>query len=282
MLKFEFKDASAVLLVMATLAVSVALLGTHPFDTGKPLSVATRLSFGALGLLLYAWTLILARRPSITPPPEPTAEYREAFEATQKVIASLTPDHKILADAQIGPSKFVVINGDILTANTDVVVSSDDNHFTARGGVARAILRKSGQPVVDELKYFQALPFRQGQIVMTSGGDWKLRAIVHAAVIDLDENRYPTSEIIAKLTRRSLECALAIGAHSIALPVLGGGTASKYLKPSDSVRALAMEVVAFLKRQAPLETLSYVALYVYNPDDADGLPADLKSEGARI
>ena len=282
MLKFEFKETSGVLLVLAAIAAGVSILGTHPLDPKTRLSPATQLSLGALGFLLFITALFLARRPSNTPPPPPpTEEYIESFEATQKNIASLTPDHKILADTHIGPSKFIVINGDILTANTDVIVSSDDNHFTARGGVAKAILRKAGKPVLKELSHVRACHFRQGQIAMTSGGGWKRRAIIHAAVIDLDENRYPTSEMIAKLTRRSLDCALAIGARSVAFPVLGGGTASTYLKPSDSVNALASEVIAFLNAQEPLDTLSYVAMYIWNPDDAVGLPATLKT-GATV
>jgi len=283
MLKLEFKEAPGVLLVLAAIAAGVSVLGTHPLDPKTRLSLTTQLSFGALGLVLFITALVLARRPSNTPPPPPTAEYRESFEATQKAIASLTPDHKILADTEIGPtkSKFVVINGDILTASTDVVVSSDDNHFTARGGVAKAILRKAGEPILKELSRVRACQFRQGQIALTSGGEWKCRAIIHAAVIDLDENRYPTSDVIAKLTRRSLDCALAIGAQSIAFPVLGGGTASTYLKPTDSVKALASEVIAFLNRQEPLDALSYVALYIYDADDAAGLPSALKT-GATI
>lgn len=89
-----------------------------------------------------------------------------------------------MAEKQIGPASFVVINDDIRKANNEVIVSSDDNHFTARGGVSKAILAKVGPDVRRQLDYYGNRQFRQGQIAVTTGGDWNRRAVIHAAVID--------------------------------------------------------------------------------------------------
>jgi hypothetical protein len=108
------------------------------------------------------------------------------------------------------------------------------------------------------------------------------QAIIHAAVIDLDENRYPTVETIRIVTRRILECAVALGARSIAFPVLKGGRATRYLRSSDSVNMIASEILAFMNADDYFaEGLKRVALYVFNRADADALPKVLVEGGSR-
>jgi O-acetyl-ADP-ribose deacetylase (regulator of RNase III) len=204
----------------------------------------------------------------------------ERAKSGRSQIWNLTPAENIISETQIGGGSFVVINDDIQKANTEIIVSSDDNHFTARGGVSKVILGKVGPDVRRQLDYYASQQFRQGQIVVTTGGDWNRRAIIHAAVIDLDENRYPTVESIRIVTRRILDCAVALGARSIALPVLGGGYATRNLKSSDCVNTIVCEVAAFMSAHDYFaEGLKRVALYVFDRADASGLPKDL-TEGA--
>jgi O-acetyl-ADP-ribose deacetylase (regulator of RNase III) len=207
---------------------------------------------------------------------------RERAESGEPKVWDLTLPENIVAEKQIGGASFVVINDDIRKANTEIVVSSDDNHFTAGGGVSQTILAKVGHDVRRQLDYYGSQQFRQGQIVITTGGDWNRRAIIHAAVIDLDENRYPTVETIRIVTRRILECAVALGARSIAFPVLGGGRATRYLRSSDSVNMIASEILAFMNADDYFaEGLKRVALYVFNRADADALPKVLVEGGSR-
>ena len=153
-------------------------------------------------------------------------------EASRLTIGELTPDKKIVVDRQIGRLRLLVLNDDICHASTDVIVSSDDNYFSARGGVSKLLLDKLGPGVRRELEHYRKAGFRQGQIAITTGGDWGRRAVIHAAVIDLDYDLYPTPEAIRIVTRRSLGCAAALGAGSIAFPVLGGGYATMRMNPS--------------------------------------------------
>lgn len=195
-------------------------------------------------------------------------------------VKELAPAEKIIVDRQIGRASFVVINDDICQAATDVIVSSDDNHFTARGGVSRAILQRLGPEVRRQLDYFDTKQFRQGHLAVTTGGQWERRAAIHAAVIDLEEDRYPTIECIKMLTRRALEVAVAMGARSVAVPVLGGGRATKHLSSSQMVNIVASEILAFLNAQHPHhDGLSRVALYVLKREDIDGLPEELRPPG---
>lgn len=270
----EFKETTAVLIIVATACVGVALLGTNPLAPTERLDPYVRAVFGLLALIVVGLLLRAGRAKPPAEVPPPTAEYKERFEAAQKEFAQVTPDFDILGEVSIGRVKFVALNANIANAKTDVVVSSDDNHFTARGGVAKAILAKGGATLEQELQRIRGLPFRQGQVAVTTGGSWNRRALIHAAVIDFDENRYPTDAVIRKLTRRSLECAVAIGARSVAFPVLGGGTASKLMTPENSVKALAEETIEFLQQHLLDEdaSLTYVALYIFNRSDASGLP----------
>lgn len=166
---------------------------------------------------------------------------RQRADGARARIASLTLAEQILFDKQIGVSSFVVINDDICHAASEVIVSSDDNHFTARGGVSKAILAMLGPEVRQQLDHFERKEFRQGHLAVTTGGNWNRRAVIHAAVIDLDENRYPTADSIRLLTRRILNCAVALGARTLALPVLGGGYANRQLDSGGAAVAIASE-----------------------------------------
>jgi O-acetyl-ADP-ribose deacetylase (regulator of RNase III) len=207
---------------------------------------------------------------------------RHARAAAEKMASGapgfveLTPQERIVAEKYVGRASFVVIHDDICHAATDIIVSSDDNHFTARGGVSKAILHKLGPDVRRQLDYFGTKQFRQGQLAITTGGTWQRRAVFHAAVIDLDESRYPNVDCIRMLTRRVLECAVAVGARSLALPVLGGGHATRHLSPKQTVNLIASEVLSFLSAQdSQADGLTRVALYLFKRDDIDGLPEGL-------
>jgi O-acetyl-ADP-ribose deacetylase (regulator of RNase III) len=281
MLKFEFKESTAVLLVMAAVAIGIAIIGTNPFNPPNVLENWARVSLGILGVAFLLAIFVIpyaSAKPSDLGPTPPG--FLEDLRKTQVRLRELAPENTILAEKYIGKVKFDVINGNILESRADVVVSSDDNHFGARGGVAKAILGKAGKKVAEELAHYRKKAFRQGQIAVTTEGDWGCRAIIHPAVIDLDENRYPNADVIKTLVRRCLNCALALGAQSISFPVLGGGTASRYLKPSDSVRAIVDEVLTFLKEHEDYDHFfSNITLYIYDKNDASGLPQELANAG---
>jgi O-acetyl-ADP-ribose deacetylase (regulator of RNase III) len=209
-------------------------------------------------------------------------EARKQDEAAKAAIAQLTAQEKIVVDRQFGEVRLRVINDDIRHATTDVIVSSDDNYFTARDGISKLLLDKLGAEVRRELDHYQKVGFRQGQVAVTTGGKWGRRAVIHAAVIDLDDQLYPTPQAIRILTRRSLGCAVALGARSIAFPVLGGGYASKHIGPNDCVKAIATEIVAFLTDQnEDRDQLRGIMLYIFNPQDNAGLPDILLDAGRR-
>jgi O-acetyl-ADP-ribose deacetylase (regulator of RNase III) len=278
MFNLEFKDATTSLLVIVAAVTIIAIIGTNPLAPSTILSGWSRIGLGASAIGFLILILILPRfLPKSQSDARPDPEYLKRFQAAQSSIADITPEDRIIAEATIKGIKVDVINGNILDARTDVIVSSDDNHFTAKGGVARAILGKAGPEVQSQLARYRKRRFRQGQVAITTGGQWTGLAIIHPAVIDLDENRYPDKAVVSLIVRRCLSCATALGAESIAFPVLGGGTASKTLKSSDSVRAIVETISSYLRETLETEAaLNYVALYVYDKNDAVGLPPNLQ------
>jgi O-acetyl-ADP-ribose deacetylase (regulator of RNase III) len=205
---------------------------------------------------------------------------RNRDEASRVAIAQLTAEKKIVAEKQIGQVRLTVINDDIRHTTMEVIVSSDDNHFTARDGISKILLDKLGADVRRELDHYQKAGFRQGQVAVTTGGNWGRRAIIHAAVIDLDDDLYPTPQAIRTVTRRSLVCAVALGARSIAFPVLGGGYASKRMNSHDCVNAIATEILAFMTAEdEDRDQLRGIRLYIFNPQDNAGLPDALLDTG---
>jgi O-acetyl-ADP-ribose deacetylase (regulator of RNase III) len=207
---------------------------------------------------------------------------RKRDQVSELTVKELTSDQKIVVDRQIGQSRLLVVNDDICNAATDIVVSSDDNYFTARDGVSKLLLDKLGPSVRRELEHYRSARFRQGQLAITTGGDWGRRAVIHAAVIDLDNDLYPTQEAIRTLTRRSLECAVALGAGSIAFPVLGGGYATKRMSPSDCVNVMVTEMLAFMGGEGrDRDQLRGIKLYIFNPKDNAGLPKVVRDPDGR-
>jgi O-acetyl-ADP-ribose deacetylase (regulator of RNase III) len=210
--------------------------------------------------------------------------YPTNISESEEKDLTLPPPERIIVDRYIRGARLLVINDNILEASTEIVASSDDNHFSARGGVSRDILQKVGPDVRFQLDYYKKLErfrFQQGQVVITTGGQWKRKAIIHAAVIDLEEKLYPTFDSIRVVTRGTLECARALGGRSIALPVFGGGYATKKLSASDSVNAVASEILEFIwARDIRAESLKHIELYIFNRPDAAGLPDELKNEEA--
>jgi hypothetical protein len=82
----------------------------------------------------------------------------------------------------------------------------------------------------------------------------------------IDEHRYPDETTIRSIVRASIQFAISLGASRIAFPIIGGGTASKGLTPSESVRTIILEIAEALSQQAKhaCNGLTYVALYVFD------------------
>jgi O-acetyl-ADP-ribose deacetylase len=278
LIKHFVGDVRSLLLVVVVILVVIAIIGGIP--TGSAPTSMIHLTAVQRGLIVVLAAVILAlpgllfyleAKQSTKPPTD--SEYVERLNRAEERMRELAPEHVILGERDFGNARFALMNSDILEAGTHVLVSSDDNYLQAKGGVAKAILRKAGPAVEAELARYRRLPpMRQGYLAITTGGSTGARAIFHPAIIDLDQNRYPDQTLIRKVVRRSLTCADALGAETIAFPVLGGGTAGKHLTPWESIQAIVAEVLDYLKQPSSRNDASvkYVTLYVFNRNDLEG------------
>ncbi len=105
-------------------------------------------------------------------------ELSKRNEASRMTIGELTPGRKIVVDRQIGRLRLLVLNDDICHASADVIVSSDDNYFSARGGVSKLLLDKLGPASVANLSTTVRQDFDRVRLPSTTGGDWGRRAVI--------------------------------------------------------------------------------------------------------
>lgn len=278
-LKEILGNVNSLMLAIVVLLLAIVILGFIPLgqDANSRLSLTgvQRVLFGiiAIGLPVGMATIkYFLNRAKVEAPTND--EYESRFDAATSKRASITPEEKILTEHEVRKVRFIVYTGDISNAIEDVLVSSDDNYLQAKGGVAKAILDKAGLETLRELNYHRKAEPKlgHGDVVVTTGGATGARAIIHPAIIDLVQDRYPDPNLIRKVVRRCLDCSIAFGARSIAFPVLGGGTASKHLNPWDSIQAMVSELMAFVEKyeiHADGE-LGKIALYVHNPKTIAG------------
>lgn len=268
----DFRSWTLTLFVLLAL---IAIVGVVPLGLGPDLvyelTIPNRILIGLVAVLIWGIPAFQAYLEGKRATQAGDEEYEKAWTAAQKKIQKTIPKDQVLAEANCGDVRFAAYNTDILSGEYDVLVSSDDSKFQAKGGVAKVILEKAGDDVWSELHHYRdaSFRFRQGDIAITTGGRTGARAIIHPVVIDFKDNRYPDVSVIAKLVERSLVCAAAMGAESIAFPVLGGGTGSegsKYLTPWDSVKTIVSTVSDYLRRSVDTGNvqLKYVALVVWD------------------
>jgi O-acetyl-ADP-ribose deacetylase len=115
-----------------------------------------------------------------------------------------------------------VVEGNIAELDVDAIANAANNHLWMGAGVAGAIKRVGGEEI--EREAVAQGPIAVGDAVATGGGRLKARHVIHGAVMGQDLRT--DADLVAQTTRRSLELADELGAHSLALPAFGTGVGS--------------------------------------------------------
>lgn len=124
-----------------------------------------------------------------------------------------------------------VIQGSILDANAEVIVSAANSHGFMGGGVAGVIKRAAGIEVEQEA--VKQAPIPVGQAVLTSGGKTLYKGVIHAPTMPEPGMRIP-AENVARATRAALSLADKKGFTSIAIPGMGTGVGG--VAPEEAAR----------------------------------------------
>jgi O-acetyl-ADP-ribose deacetylase (regulator of RNase III) len=149
---------------------------------------------------------------------------------------------------QFGKSRLTIEFGDITSAKSQVIVSSDDYYITMGGGVSAAILHAGGQEImIDAAK---KVPAKLGDVIVTTAGRLQAQYVFHAITIELyeDRGRTPAKQIVRDTVSRCFDLLDALDLNSIALPAIGAGVAG--FSYSDVAVEMA-EVVATRLAQTP-------------------------------
>jgi O-acetyl-ADP-ribose deacetylase len=112
-----------------------------------------------------------------------------------------------------------VIEGDITELEVDAIANAANNELWMGAGVAGAIKRAGGIEIEEEA--VAQAPIAVGQAIATGAGTLRAKHVVHAAVMGQDLQT--SAELISQATRRTLEVADELGAHSLAMPAFGTG-----------------------------------------------------------
>jgi O-acetyl-ADP-ribose deacetylase (regulator of RNase III) len=112
-----------------------------------------------------------------------------------------------------------VLEGDITELDVDALANAANNELWMGAGVAGAIKRAGGAEIEQEA--VAQAPIAVGQAIATGAGNLKAKHVVHAAVMGQDLQT--SAELISQATRRTLEVADELGAHTLAMPAFGTG-----------------------------------------------------------
>jgi O-acetyl-ADP-ribose deacetylase (regulator of RNase III) len=120
-----------------------------------------------------------------------------------------------------------VIQGDITTVDTEVIVNAANNEFWMGAGVAGAIKAAGGDNI--EKEAIEKGPVMPGRAIYTAAGKLKFNYIIHAAV--MGQNLKTSRDLIQKSTVSALQLADKLNVKSITLPAFGTGVGGFPIKP---------------------------------------------------
>jgi O-acetyl-ADP-ribose deacetylase (regulator of RNase III) len=115
--------------------------------------------------------------------------------------------------------ELTVVEGDITKADVDAIANAANNELWMGAGVAGAIKRAGGDEI--EREAVGKWPIEVGDAIATDAGRLAARWVVHGAVMGQDLRT--NADLVERTTRRCLEVADELGAHSLALPAFGTG-----------------------------------------------------------
>jgi O-acetyl-ADP-ribose deacetylase (regulator of RNase III) len=129
---------------------------------------------------------------------------------------------------KIGNSTLNVKFGDLGTARTEAIVTSDDQQLSMGGGTSKTIREAAGESVYEASRGLIPVPL--GGVVSTTAGNLVaegVRHIFHAATIPSASERSVENpeSIVRKVTTQAIKMLEAMGLKNIAFPALGTGFA---------------------------------------------------------
>lgn len=145
-----------------------------------------------------------------------------------------------------------VVQADITDQDTEAIVNAANNHLWMGGGVAGAIKRKGGEEI--EREAMAKGPVEIGEAVITSGGKFKAKYVIHAVVMGQDLHTDPDK--IKKATQTSLLLAEKQKISSLSFPALGTGVGG--FSVFHCAKIMITEAIEFLMNAKHIHLVRFV------------------------
>lgn len=155
---------------------------------------------------------------------------------------------------QVLDATIEILQGDITDMQVDAIVNPANNHLWMGGGVAGAIKTKGGE-VIEEEAVKQG-PVKVGSAVITSGGNLKVKHVIHAAAMGQDLKA--GEESIRAATQNSLKVAEEKKIQSLAFPAIATGAGG--FSPHRCAQIMIEETIEYLTNAQTLRQIQFVLL----------------------
>lgn len=115
--------------------------------------------------------------------------------------------------------RITLAEGDLTEQPVDAIVNAANSNLLLGSGVAGAIARRGGPAIAAECAAHG--PIAVGEAAITGAGLLPVRHVIHAAGMSLGGRATPES--VDRALRAALECAVAAGVRTLAVPAIGAG-----------------------------------------------------------
>jgi O-acetyl-ADP-ribose deacetylase (regulator of RNase III) len=166
----------------------------------------------------------------------------------------------------VGKARIVLVQGNIVDMDVDVVVNAANSSLMGGGGVDGAIHRAGGPRILEECKRIRTkqwpggLP--TGKAVVTSGGNLKARHVIHTVGPIWRGGTRGEQELLEEAYRNSLKLAVSNGFKSVAFPSISTGA---YGYPVEKACVTALTTVKrFLEEEDELSKVMFVLFTAYD------------------
>ncbi len=161
---------------------------------------------------------------------------------------------------QVGKAKVCLVQGDITDMDTDAIVNAANPTLMGGGGVDGAIHRRGGLKILEECKRIRSVEWPDGLLtgkaVITSGGNLKVRYIIHTVGPVWRGGTRGEPELLAEAYSNSLRLAVHKGLKIVSFPSISTGA---YGYPIEKASRIALTAVKeFLEMEDKLDKIIFV------------------------
>ncbi|GAB5576494.1 protein mono-ADP-ribosyltransferase PARP15 [Prionailurus iriomotensis] len=162
--------------------------------------------------------------------------------------------------------KLVMISGDVIYFQADVIVNTVPMNLQLGGGpLSQSLLQKAGPKLQEELYATrQGTEEKVGSIFMTSGCNLNCKAVLHVMAPGWDNGAGSSQQIMANIIKKCLTTMEELSFSSITFPMIGTGNLSF---PKATFAELILSEVFKFSSSAWLKTLQEVHFLIHPGDN---------------